>query len=42
MTSIKTAKRKRISAYQILGWTPLLITSASAGLVVLLSVLRDL
>jgi hypothetical protein len=33
---------KSISAYQLLGWIPLLLTTASAGVVVVLSILSDL
>jgi len=42
METTKTARSKKITAYQIFGWTPLLITTVSAGIVVVLSVLRDL
>ncbi|WP_426852140.1 hypothetical protein [Candidatus Planktophila dulcis] len=40
-TPMKTAPKK-ITAYQLLGWTPLAITAVGAGIVVFLSVLRDL
>ncbi|CAM8629295.1 hypothetical protein [Candidatus Planktophila dulcis] len=40
-TEIKS-ERKKITAYQVFGWTPLAITAIGAGIVVFLSVLRDL
>jgi hypothetical protein len=40
-TAIKPA-RKKISAYQLFGWTPLAITMIGASIVVALSVLRDM
>jgi hypothetical protein len=42
MTNTRTTKAKKLTAYQIFGFVPLLITTASAGVVVVMSVLRDL
>jgi hypothetical protein len=42
MTTATKPARKKITAYQLFGWTPLAITTIGAGIVVALSVLRDL
>jgi hypothetical protein len=40
--STETGSSKKISAYQLVGWIPLLITVTGATIVVAISVLRDL
>lgn len=42
MTTATKPERKKITAYQLFGWTPLLITTVGASIVVALSVLRDM
>jgi hypothetical protein len=42
MSKINTSASKKITPYQLLGWTPLFITMVGATVVVALSVLRDL
>jgi hypothetical protein len=42
MSTATKPARKKITAYQLFGWTPLAITTIGAGIVVVISVLRDL
>ena len=42
MDSALKSARKKITAYQLLGWVPLLITVVGATTVVAFSVIRDL
>jgi hypothetical protein len=39
-TEVKSAPKK-ITAYQLFGWTPLLVTALGAGIVVVLSVMSQ-
>jgi len=42
MTTTETTKRKKISAYQIFGWVPLMIFFLAAGITAGFGVLRGL
>lgn len=42
MSKESKTERPKITAYQLFGFVPLLITMAGAGAVVLFSILRDL
>jgi hypothetical protein len=42
MTTETRTVKKKITAYQLFGWTPLLVTMVGAGIVVAISVLQGL
>lgn len=42
MSAATKSSKKKITAYQLLGWTPLLLVTIGAGIVVALSVISDL
>jgi hypothetical protein len=41
MSTATKPKRKKITAYQLFGWTPLLVTAVGANIVVVLSVMSQ-
>jgi hypothetical protein len=41
MSTATKPARKKITAYQVFGWTPLLVTTIGAGIVVVLSVMSQ-
>jgi len=41
MSTAMKPERKKITAYQLFGWTPLLVTAVGANIVVALSVMSQ-
>jgi hypothetical protein len=41
MSTTTKPERKKVTAYQLFGWTPLLVTTIGAGIVVALSVMSQ-
>jgi hypothetical protein len=41
MSTTTKPERKKVTAYQLFGWTPLLVTTIGAGIVVALSVISQ-
>jgi hypothetical protein len=41
MSTTTKPERKKVTAYQLFGWTPLLVTTIGAGIVVAVSVISQ-